>query len=77
MSSPPDDINSDDPEMTVSFKYYDLEEIQNLKIANKNKSLSLFHINACSLSKNFGDLQYFLSCTNKNFGIIANKESKH
>ena len=77
MSSPPDDINSDDSEITVSFKYYDIEELQNLKLANKNKSLSLFHINACSLSKNFDDLQYLLSCTNKKFGIIANKESKH
>ena len=52
MSSSPDDINSDDPENTVSSKYYDIEELQNLKITNKSKSLSLFHINACSLCKN-------------------------
>ena len=56
MSPPPDDINSDGPENTVSSKYYDTEELQNLKIANKSKSLSLFHINACSLSNNFDDL---------------------
>ena len=43
--STPDDINSDHPENTVSPKYYDFEE------------LHLFHINACSLSKNFDDLQ--------------------
>ena len=30
-SSPRDDINSDDPENTVSFKYYNTDEIQNLK----------------------------------------------
>ena len=76
MSSPPDDIYSDDPENTVSSKYCDIEEQQNLKITNKSKSLSLFHINACSLSKNFDDLQHLLSCTNKNFDIIAITETK-
>ena len=76
MSSSPDDINSDDPENTVSSKYYDIEELQNLKITNKSKSLSLFHINACSLSKNFDDLQHLLSCTNKNFDIIAITETR-
>ena len=76
MYSPPNDINSDYPENTVSSKYYDIEELQNLKITNKNKSLSLFHINACSLSKNFDDLQHLLSCTNKNFDIIAITETR-
>ena len=37
MSLLPDDINSDDPENTVSSKYYDIEELQNLKITNKSK----------------------------------------
>ena len=32
MSSQPDDINSDDPENTVSSNYYDTDELQNLKI---------------------------------------------
>ena len=36
-----------------------------MKYLTKNKSLSLFHINACSLNKNFDDLQYLLSCTKK------------
>ena len=53
MLSLPDDINSGDPENTVSSKYYDIEELQNLKITNKSMSLSLFHINACSFRKNF------------------------
>ena len=75
MSSSPDVINSDDPENTVSSKYYDTEELQNLKITNKSKSLSLFHINACSLSKNFDDLQHLQSCTNKNVDIIAITET--
>ena len=76
MYSPPNDINSDYPENTVSSKYYDIEELQNLKITSKSKSLSLFHINACSLSKNFDDLQHLLSCTNKIFDIIAITETR-
>ena len=40
-----------------SFKYYDIEEMHSIQIPHKNKSLSLFHINACSLNKNFDDLQ--------------------
>ena len=60
MSSPPDDINSDDPENTVSSKCYDADELENLKITNNSNSLSLFHINACPLSKNFDDLQHLL-----------------
>ena len=69
MSSQTDDINFDDPENIVSSKYYDIE-LQNLKINNSN-SLSLFHINACSLSRKFDDLQHLLSCKNNN------KQSKH
>ena len=42
-------INSDISENTVSSKYYDIDELQNLEITNKGKSLSLFHINSCSL----------------------------
>ena len=58
MSLPPDDINSGDPENTVSSKYYNIEQLQNLKI--KSKSLSLIQINTCSLSKNFDELQHVL-----------------
>ena len=58
--------NSSDPENVCSSKYYDIEEMHNIKIPHKNKSLSLFHINACSLNKNFDDLQHLLNCTKKN-----------
>ena len=37
--------------------------MHNIEIPHKNKSLSLFRINACSLNKNFDDLQNLLSCT--------------
>ena len=74
--SSPDDINTDDPENVVTSKYYDSEELQNLIIANKSKLLSLLHINTCSLSKNFDDLQHLLSCTNKNSDTIAKTETR-
>ena len=65
-----------DPENGVSCKYYNLEEVQTMKIPNKKNSLSLFHINACSLSKNFDDLEYLLKTTNTNFDIIAISETR-
>ena len=37
-------------------KYYDIEEMYNIEIPHKNKSLSLFNINACFLDKTFDDL---------------------
>ena len=45
-------------------------------MSHNNKSLSLFDINACSLKKNFDDLQHLLSCTKKNFDIIAISETR-
>ena len=50
--------------------------MHNIEIPHNNKSLSLFHINACSLNKNFDDLQHLLSCTKKNFDIIAISETR-
>ena len=50
--------------------------MHNLKIPHKNKSLSLFHINACSLNKIFDDLQHLLSSTKKVFDIIAVSDTR-
>ena len=50
--------------------------MHNIEIPHKNKSLSLFHINACSLNKNFDDLQHLLNCTKKSFDIIAISETR-
>ena len=47
-----------------------------IEIPPKNISLSLFHINACSLNKNFDDLQHLLSCTKTKFDIIATSETR-
>ena len=50
--------------------------MHNIEVPHKNKSLSLFHINACSLDKNFDGLQDLLSCTRKTFDIIATSETR-
>ena len=36
----------------------------------------MFHINACSLNKNFDDLAYHLKCTNKKFDAVAVTETR-
>ena len=48
----------------------------NIEMPHKNKSLSLFHINACSLNKTFDDLQHLLSSTKTKFDIIAIRETR-
>ena len=50
--------------------------MHNIKILHKNKSLFLFHINACSCNKIFDDLQHLLSSTKNVFGIIAISEKR-
>ena len=69
--------NNNDPEKICSSKYYNIEEMDNIEIPHKNKSLSLFHINACSLNKNFDDLQHLLSCTKTKFDINAIKKTRN
>ena len=69
--------NSNDPEKISSSKYYDIEEMHNIEIPQKNYSnYSFFHINACSLNKNFDDLQHLLSCAKTKFDIIAIRETR-
>ena len=55
--------NGNDPKKIASSKYYGSDEMHSIGMPHKNKPLSLFHINVCSLSKNFDDLQYLLNCT--------------
>ena len=58
--------NSNDTDKICSSKYYDIEEMCNIEIPYKNKSLFLSHLNTCSLNKNFDDFQHF-SVALKNF----------
>ena len=68
--------NNSDPENVIQSKYYDIDELQQLKIPNKEKSLSFFHINSCSLNKNFEELQNLLLSTNTQFDVIAITETR-
>ena len=49
--------------------------MHNIEIPHKNKPLSFFHINTCSPSKNFDNLQHLLSCTKK-IDIVAVSETR-
>ena len=66
--------NKKSPENFINCRNLDIDEIQKMKI--EPNSLSLFHINSCSLNKNFEDLEYLLKATNKTFDIIAISESR-
>ena len=57
-------------------KYYDIDEIHNVEILNKNKSLSLFHINACSHNKHFDDHQHLWSWAKNNLDIMRVTETR-
>ena len=47
-----------------------------IEIPQKNKSLTLLHLNACSLNKNFDDLQHLLNCTKNFFDTIPISETR-
>ena len=64
------------PEYVVNSNYYDFDQLQTLDFHEKNNSLSLFYINACSLSKKFDDLEHLLKCTSKVFDIVAVSETR-
>lgn len=57
-------------------KYFDIDELQQLEISNKEKSLSLFDINSWSKKKNFQEPQNLLQSTNINFYLIAITETR-
>ena len=59
-----------------SSKYYDIDEIHNVEIPNKNESLSLFRINACSHNRNFDDHQHLLSWAKNNFDKMRVTETR-
>ena len=50
--------------------------MQLLKIPSKEKSLSFFHINSCSLNKIFEKLQNLLQSINIQFDVIAITETR-
>ena len=64
------------PANVVNSNYYDIDQFHTLRFYEKISQVSLFHINACSLSKNFDDIEHLLKCTNKDFYIIAVSETR-
>ena len=56
-------------------KYRKIRYFQKLSKNFKRKTLSLFHMNVCSLIKNFDDFNILLNDLNVNFHILAITES--
>ena len=69
------DINNT-PENVINSNYYDIDQLQTLKEFTDKSYLSLFHLNACSLSKNIDDFEYLIQSTKTDFDIIAVSESR-
>ena len=57
-------------------KYKDTDFFKNLNKDFKKKALSFFHINVCSLTKNFDDYNILLSDLNVSFDILAITETR-
>ena len=57
-------------------KYRDPDYFKNLTKDFKGKVLSFFHMNVCSLTKNFDDFHILLSELNVSFDILAITESR-
>ena len=53
-----------------------MEEFQTLNKLNNKRTLSPFHVNCCSLSKNIEDLEYLLNSASTNFDVIAISETR-
>ena len=62
--------NGNDPEKIASSKYYDIDEMHNIEIPYKNKPVYLFHINACSCSKNFDTIAASETRITKNLSLL-------
>ena len=57
-------------------KYYNIDEIQSSNKLNAKHSLSLFHINACFLTKNIEGLELLLDSSQICFDVIAIIETR-
>ena len=69
------DINNT-PENVINSNYYDIDQLQTLKEFTVKSSLSLFHLNTSSLSKNIDDFEHLIQSTKTDFDIIAVSESR-
>ena len=69
------DINNT-PENVIYSNYYDIDQLQTFKKFTEKSSLSLFHLNTYSLSKNINDFEHLIQSTKTGFDIIAVSESR-
>ena len=74
-----DDDDDDDDDFNlptaVNSKYYDIKQLNSLKI-DLPSSFGLFHVNIASLDKHIGDLNLILSQLKYNFDVIWISEHK-
>ena len=73
------DFSSDQKRNSSNIRncnYNNIDEIQSLNKLNDKRSLSLFHINACSLTKNKQDLDLLLYFTQICFVVISITETR-
>ena len=68
--------NNEDSDDLVNCKYYNIEEMSNLKDSINNNSLSLFHLNISSLNKHIDNLEHLLTTSNVNFDVIGISETR-
>ena len=69
------DDNDDFISSQVNSKYYDIKELNSLKI-DLPSSFGLFHVNIASLNKHIADLKLILSLMKYKFDIIGISEHK-
>ena len=60
----------------MNCKYYNVEELSVLQDFQNNASLSLFHLNICSLPKHIDDLEHLIYSSGLNFDVLAISESR-
>ena len=70
-----DDDDDKDLQNTIHSKYYDIDQLNSLKIDSPS-SFGLFHVNIASLDKHIDDLKLILSLINHNFDILGISEHK-
>ena len=70
-----DDNHVINPSTKVNSKYYDIKQLNTLKIDDPT-SFGLFHVNIASLDKHIDDLKFILSQLKPNFSILGISEHK-
>ena len=68
-------FNNSSPDV-LNSRYFGIDQIKSSKFSQKEKFLSLFHINACSLKETFDDHVYLLKCTKKILDLIPVCETR-